>query len=451
MATVNTARTGTAATAAVNGPRTGLSSGGWRPLGNVGWVMPNGSWARPGAVLAGAGYGIAGTFFTFGRIQRAQLVVPSYSTTVQWAFNGVCYAPTSTVANALGSVGSFNRPDGAPVQLNVAGAAAGSGPLASTGPLQNYTLGDWVTTAPSLAPAVDATNNPRGRRIGHIRAEGTSDALYSQAGQRATSQLTELTTIGAEADAGVMYRTLIKSAATGSGTVAGFDAGSTGYGFWDFAAGPAVGMLAECDRPVIRILGTGDSIGEGAYSSGTAFDTPYMQLAARLVDTDDMPVFYASTAISGAADTRASAEADRFITQVGMPDWIILQPSQNGGGATYDWAGGLGGLRTLAARVRDAGGWVFWITGIPHTGLTLSPLTRWMDARANLLAVEGALARTVVIDMSRMLADPASAPEFEVPITGEYDAGNVHPFGRLHMRMAQPLAAAFRSVKRLAA
>lgn len=424
----------------------GWSGGGYTPQGNVGWVMPSGSFATPGALLAGTSYGIGATFFTFAEIMRAAAIVPSYSTSTAWDFLGIAYAPTSDVSAALGSVGSFNRPDQAAVQLTVAGATAGASPLATAGPLQNYTIGDWVDVTASSAPVVDATNNPRGRRMGHIRAEGLTGALYAGVGQKATNQLTDLAAVGGEGDAGVMYRTVIKSAATGSGTAAGFDAGSSGYGFWDFAAGPAVGMLVECSTNVLRVLGTGDSIAAGAYSSGTNFDTPYQGVAARLADSAEVPVFFASTAISGAADVRNAAEADRFIDQVGMPDVVILQPSQNGGGASYDFAGGLGGLRDVAARVRAAGGWTIWIVGIPHTGLSAGTLTRWETTRTSTQSVEGALDRTIVIDMSRVLADPASAPEFEAPIAGEYDAGLVHPFGKLHYRMANLVAAALRTI-----
>lgn len=394
MATVNTARAGLSATSAVNGSRANFSSGGYTPRGNVGALIAHN--AGIGTTGFTAGFSVHTPFFTDGQFLRARGLRWGVNTSTSYPYSGMAAAPSTGVASRV-------VPTGAAVQLTFAGIAAHTIPLASlvTSQIQpNYLLGDWVSCV-AVAPVVDATNNPKGSYVLMVADESNGTAVHGSAAPSTIAvQNTALGQVNGT-ELGIRRNTYFRTF-TGAGIQATAFTG-TAPSEWTGGFVAAYGVLLDCTRPVINVALAADSLGEGAWSNNnnSGYEHPYFLNAVLKASTLRVPMFAINLARSGLDEDIFCETVDRWIDQVLMPDVLVVQPSRNS-----SW-GKIARSVTLAARVRNAGGWVIWLTPLPDGSATAAP-SAWHTARATVLS-QASLERTIVVDCAAALGMTNSA------------------------------------------
>lgn len=426
-----------------------FGAGGWAPFGNVGVVCPHGM-RGGGSCSTGFASGnmtFHTPFFRHGNFSRVRGILFNNNATPR-AITGMVAAAASRVDQTAGSPGHFVYPDngaggaGTWVQLTFGNSPTTSTPATTTVDSQlqpNYLLGDWVDLA-HIAPAVDATNNPRECNILHARLGFVTDALYYSGGcPDSAGQVSSLTSYGI-ADVGVAERIFYKAEA-GLVTAATAHDYSPAFTQWGEPYQSAFALEVECSVPVLNVLLADDSIGNGATAAGgSGRNLPYFHIAVRKASTPEVPMFPISVAWEGGPESYFCEAANRFITQVRMPDVLVTKASRNGGWTTTN----LNILLDLADTVREAGGQVVLIAPLPDSGgAALRSL--WNAYRLALHNYAEANGRVRVLDPSLILGDVATAPD--VPINPTWTGDNIHPNYPGHRVISEMLYAALSSIR----
>jgi hypothetical protein len=445
MATVNLARAGLAATAAVNGLRAGLSSGGAAsptyPLTDIVTWVPH--LARTGTIFATPSFSMSGAGYVPAPFSAARVLAWGHSTSVQFGCTGVILAPTTRLDQSAGTPGHWLTPTGAWKQLTVGGSNTFSTPLATTvnGQVQpNYVLGDWVDVDSAL-PVVDSTNNPENMYLFLNRYGGDASGGYYGLGAAGNKSVQDTQrALVNMADKSFHYGQAYFQSVAGLGVVG--TTVNTGWTLWSGGNGTNVGFQFRSTVPGIVVAGIGDSVMEGAFaSSGTGvgagdFTVPYFANAVQEARTLGVPLFPINLGYSGQASTISAELATRYFDQVQVPGIAILQPSRNGAWSTPNWLA----LEAIGDRVRDAGGYVIYITPLPDvSGVTQA--AAWDSTRASVLAKS--------TDPRTYIADPAAALGEGVndrdPTAALYRADGIHPNNLGHEQIRNTVVPHLRS------